>query len=162
MTTTNEIPAGALYGTPAERITRPNDGETIETRLGRLEARTDRIEAWMRNEIFARTAMDEPDPDTGEDDPWGEFSEYVESESKNHASTWITSGKRIVTKAIELGLAVSPDDPRLQPLTVTDDLCRVICNTLGWNPKHTERNLIAFHLARDVVAHLNAAREVER
>ena len=52
--------AGSMYVEPPEQFTRRDPGSdhlTIEQRLTRLEA-------WARKEIFARTAMDEPEPVT--------------------------------------------------------------------------------------------------
>lgn len=165
------------YDVPAEAFRRDrqpapvSDHETIERRLARLEA-------WMRDEIFARTAMDEPEEEpvtAGEDEldrqygidrRWdavaakflatdvGTFQAKPIGEQAAH----VTRSEAALTVATNLGLAVRPDDPRLQPLAVTDALCRVICDCLGWNPMHLERNTGAWELANHIIAHLNANR----
>jgi hypothetical protein len=40
------------------------DPATVMRHLADMDARIERLEAWTRNEIFARTAMDEPWDDT--------------------------------------------------------------------------------------------------
>lgn len=64
-TTTHTLPAGAFWAErgevePPEQFTRRDPGSDHDT----IELRLSRLEAWMRNEIFARTAMDEPDPES--------------------------------------------------------------------------------------------------
>lgn len=116
--------AGSMYGEPPEQVAR----RTIELRLSRLEDQTttlidriERLEAWTRNEIFARTAMDEPDPDPVAADEAAKYEKVKHEMARAYANSInpidahgrsrdYFAGKAAVTKAVQLGLAVNPND----------------------------------------------------
>ena len=148
---------GTVYVEPPEQVPRRDSGSdhlTIEQRLSRLEA-------WTRSAIFARTAMDEPDPDPVTADEAAKYEKvkhemaraYVKAIKPIYAyerSRDYFAGKAAVTKAVELGLAVNPDE-----------IIRTILDNLyehPTNPFQEGYNHGLFAAARIVTVHINDRR----
>lgn len=157
-----------LHDTERPEPAPTSDHLTIEQRLTRLEA-------WMRHEIFARTAMDEPEPaPAGEDDAakweavldaWNEGFERSPYPIDAHGVRAERHAlKSAVAKAIDLGLAVSPDDPRLQPLDAESLIADVLGSEFYESPSHDwesgfDRGM--GRAARLIVKHLNDERSAQ-
>lgn len=139
------------------------------------------VQPWLGIADAALAVMGKPDPepvtagdaDWSEDPneiayktPWHDVAQEFNGSSNSgwrgftsvYRDAHAENAQNAVAKAIDLGLAVSPDDPRLQPVEMTDDLIDVYLDAIRrmpGSPPLTDKRRTALTA---VVAHINAQR----
>lgn len=158
MTTTHELPADAFR---RDRHNPGHIGADLHIDGVGLAILVDEIRQQMHTmavqieRLEARTAMDEPDPEpvtAGEGDKLFQFGRFC---NKVDTETWSEDGATILGKAIDLGLAVSPDDPRLQPLRPEPDITIDVLRRLKSRGEGHINPSVVSVVAAAVIAHLN-------